>query len=554
MFLDDDAGAAAERRDRLDALHPLAPRRGRLHRHAARRSPTCSSERPRTRLLPAAIPHDLHAITRGLVPELQSRGRAPRSYAAGTLRERLGLGRRREPLRRMSKRQIHLAAHFPGVNNTTVWSDPASGSHIDFASFVHLAQTAERAKFDFFFLAEGLRLREHARPDPRPRRRRAPRDVHVLAALAAVTERIGLDGTINTTYNEPYELARAARHARPPLRRPRRRGTSSQLATRSPARTSAAAATSTTSERYERGREILEIATSCWDSWRRRRDRRRPRDRRVPRRPDAGAVRHTARSSTSRAASRCRATPQGRPVIIQAGDSDDGPRVRRPHADGIFTAARQLEAGQAFYADVKGRMPRYGREPEELHDPARPPRSCSAPPRPRPRESAERGAPPAGEPADGDRVPRAGVGPRPLGVRPGRAAARRRARSRARHDHAAAGSRHELQDPVAIADAWRELAAAKGGLSIRELMIETTARQSFVGTPKRSPTQMDQHVQDGRLRRVHPRAAPHARRAGRVRRQGDAGAAGPRHASGPSTRARPCATTWAWHKPWPGAR
>ena len=62
----------------------------------------------------------------------------------------------------MSKplKQIHLAAHFPGVNNTTVWSDPAAGSHIEFSSFAHFARTAERAKFDFLFLAEGLRLRE----------------------------------------------------------------------------------------------------------------------------------------------------------------------------------------------------------------------------------------------------------------------------------------------------------------------------------------------------------------------------------------------------------
>jgi len=50
-------------------------------------------------------------------------------------------------------KQIHLAAHFPGVNNTTVWSDPESGSQTDFSSFVHLARTAERGKFDFFFLA-----------------------------------------------------------------------------------------------------------------------------------------------------------------------------------------------------------------------------------------------------------------------------------------------------------------------------------------------------------------------------------------------------------------
>ena len=60
------------------------------------------------------------------------------------------------------RKQIHLAAHFPGVNSTTVWSDPSSGSQTDFASFVHLARTAERGKFDFFFLAEGLALRERA--------------------------------------------------------------------------------------------------------------------------------------------------------------------------------------------------------------------------------------------------------------------------------------------------------------------------------------------------------------------------------------------------------
>ena len=59
------------------------------------------------------------------------------------------------------RKPIHLAAHFPGVNNTTVWTDPSAGSQVDFDSFVHLARTAERGLFDFFFLAEGLRLREH---------------------------------------------------------------------------------------------------------------------------------------------------------------------------------------------------------------------------------------------------------------------------------------------------------------------------------------------------------------------------------------------------------
>src|SRR6188472_4542184 len=58
-------------------------------------------------------------------------------------------------------KQVHLAAHFPGVNNTTVWRDSNQASQIAFSSFKHFAQNAERGKFDFLFLAEGLRLREH---------------------------------------------------------------------------------------------------------------------------------------------------------------------------------------------------------------------------------------------------------------------------------------------------------------------------------------------------------------------------------------------------------
>src|SRR5580700_10250683 len=163
-------------------------------------------------------------------------------------------------------RQIHLAAHFPGVNNTTVWSDPRGGSHIEFGSFVHFAQTAERAKFDFMFLAEGLRLREQrgkihdldvvGRPDT----------FTVLAALAAVTERLGLAGTINSTFNEPYEVAR-------------------QFATLDHLSEGRAAWNVVTSwdaftgenfrrggylaqeDRYDRAREFLTTARELWDSW-----------------------------------------------------------------------------------------------------------------------------------------------------------------------------------------------------------------------------------------------------------------------------------------------
>src|SRR6204780_934175 len=99
-------------------------------------------------------------------------------------------------------KQIHLAAHFPGVNNTTVWNDPTAGSHIRFGPFARFAQAAERGKFDFLFLAEGLRLREQngliydldvvGRPDT----------FTVLAALAAVTDRLRLAGPTHSTFNE----------------------------------------------------------------------------------------------------------------------------------------------------------------------------------------------------------------------------------------------------------------------------------------------------------------------------------------------------------------
>ena len=131
------------------------------------------------RLRPAALPHDLAQITEGLVPELRRRGLFRTGLRGGHASRVARVGPSRQPLRdrvtyqnfptedlQMSKpiKQIHLAAHFPGVNNTTVWSDPAAGSHIEFSSFAQFAQTAERGKFDFLFLAEGLAAARAERP------------------------------------------------------------------------------------------------------------------------------------------------------------------------------------------------------------------------------------------------------------------------------------------------------------------------------------------------------------------------------------------------------
>ena len=147
-----------------------------------------------------------------------------------------------------------------------MWADPESGSQIEFDSFVHLAQTAERGLFDFFFLAEGLRLREHrgrihdldvvGRPDT----------FTVLAALAAVTDRLGLAGTINTTFNEPFEVARqfATLDHLSDGRAGWNMVTSSDAFTGENFRRGGYL---DHSDRYKRAEEFITVAREFWDSW-----------------------------------------------------------------------------------------------------------------------------------------------------------------------------------------------------------------------------------------------------------------------------------------------
>src|ERR1700679_1316246 len=262
-------------------------------------------------------------------------------------------------------KQIHLAAHFPGVNNTTVGSDPAAGSHIEFSSFAQFAQTAERGKFDFLFLAEGLRLREQkgeiydldvvGRPDT----------FTVLAALAAATERLGLTGTINSTFNEPYDVAR-------------------QFASLDHLSGGRAAWNVVTSwdaftgenfrrggflphdARYERAKTFMHTTWELFDSWRG--------DEIVADKesgvfladPDAGRFEHHDAHFDIEGQFNAPRSPQGRPVIFQAGDSDEGREFAASSADAIFSRHSTLEAGQTFYADVKGRLAKYGRRHDEL--------------------------------------------------------------------------------------------------------------------------------------------------------------------------------------------
>ena len=390
------------------------------------------------------------------------------------------------------RKQIHLAAHFPGVNNTTVWSDPRSGSHIEFESFRRFAQIAERAKFDFIFLAEGLRLREQngkiydldvvGRPDT----------FGILTALAAVTDHIGLTGTINSTFNEPYDVAR-------------------QFATLDHLSNGRAAWNVVTSwdaftgenfrrggylaqdQRYERAQQFLSATAELFDSWNG--------DEVLADKATGEFLTHGHPGEFSvhdnhfdiAGNFNVPRSPQGRPVIFQAGDSDAGREFAAESADAIFTRHGTLDAGQAFYADMKGRLAKYGRRPEELlvlpaatfilGDTDAQAQEYAAQVR-RQQVSGQTAIKFVEQLWNRDLSTYDPDGPLPhvdplVGentIARGRASVRMNA------------------DPIAVANEWRALAAEKG-LSLRDVVVEKTARQNFIGTPETVAATIDEYVQ-----------------------------------------------------------
>ncbi|MFF4859331.1 NtaA/DmoA family FMN-dependent monooxygenase [Streptomyces rubiginosohelvolus] len=375
---------------------------------------------------------------------------------------------------------MHLAAHFPGVNNTTVWADPRSRSQIDFSSFEQLARTAERGKFDFFFLAEGLRLREHNGRIHDLDVVGRPESLTVLNALAAVTERLGLAATVNATFNEPYELAR-------------RIATLDHLSGGRAAWNVVTSSDAFTGEnfrrggyldradRYTRAAEFVATARELWDSWT----------------PD-GVSRpfaHEGPQFTVSGEFTVPRSPQGHPVVIQAGDSFEGREFAASAADIIFTRHGTLEAGRDFYADVKGRLAAYGREADSLkimpgvtvvvgdNDAEAQEKAAEI----RRQQVSPQNAilaaeqiwgtdlsayDPDGPLPDIDPVPDSEI-----------------TQGRVRHG-----------DPFAVVARWRALAEAKG-LSLRGTVIETTTRQSFIGSPGTVAAELtafvDQRAADG---------------------------------------------------------
>ncbi|MBD3940928.1 LLM class flavin-dependent oxidoreductase [Microbacterium sp. NEAU-LLC] len=263
-----------------------------------------------------------------------------------------------------AQRRLHLNAFLMSTgHHEASWrlreSDPHAGT--DIAHFVRLAQTAEQAKLDSIFFADSPVLWGSVAKRPTS----ALEPTVLLAALAVATSRIGLIATASTSYNSPYNLAR--RFASIDHISGGRVGWNVvTTAGADAARNFGLDAQPLHDDRYARAAEFLDVAEKLWDSWD---------DDAVLADKAAGVwgdeervhpVEHTGRYFSVRGPLDIPRSPQGRPVIVQAGSSENGKDLAARYAEAVFTAQQTLEDAQAFYGDLKRRTAAVGRDPESI--------------------------------------------------------------------------------------------------------------------------------------------------------------------------------------------
>jgi FMN-dependent oxidoreductase (nitrilotriacetate monooxygenase family) len=265
---------------------------------------------------------------------------------------------------------MHLCGFLiagPVVHSHAIWRNPAHTT--DFLGLKHyaeIAKTLERGRFDFLFFADRLAIADRygsshvtgirhgdqdaTRMDPLP----------ILGALAAVTEHIGLGATRSTTYDAPYNIAR-------------------EFATLDHISAGRAAWNVVTSmndgealnfgsvphlghdERYDRADEFMEVAFKLWDSWE-------PdalvldRARGIYADPDkVHYLNHQGKWFQSRGPLNIPQSPQGRPVVIQAGSSGRGKAFAARWSEVIFALQPNLERMRIFTSEVRAALAAAGR-------------------------------------------------------------------------------------------------------------------------------------------------------------------------------------------------
>nr|WP_206323080.1 LLM class flavin-dependent oxidoreductase [Streptomyces sp. HNM0575] len=245
----------------------------------------------------------------------------------------------------------------------SAWRAPDGDPHAAFSveHYIVAARIAEASKLDALFLADTPVLG----PDIRQRPEYALEPTVILGAVAARTSRIGLIGTVSSTYNEPYDIARrfaALDH----LSRGRAGLNVVTTAGPAPARNFGLDREPERAERYRRAGEFTEVVTGLFDSWE---DGALVGDAAGRRFADIArihAVDHEGEFFRVRGPLNTPRPPQGRPVLVQAGGSAGGRELAAGHAEAVFSAAQTLEEAHTYASALRARAGELGRDPERL--------------------------------------------------------------------------------------------------------------------------------------------------------------------------------------------
>lgn len=263
------------------------------------------------------------------------------------------------------RRQLHLNAFLRNIGqHEAAWRLPETriSGITDIDHYVELARIAERGKLDAIFFADHPVLK--GKTEFRPFDALDP--FTLVTALSGATHQIGLVATASTTYNDPYSLAR--RFATLDHVSKGRAGWNIVTTANADAAANFGYPNHPDPDhRYRRADEFLQVALQLWDSWE---DDAIVGDKDAPQFVDPDKIHridHVGEHFSVTGPLEVPRSPQGHPVLFQAGSSEPGKEFATRYAEAIFTAQPTIAEGREFYSDVKTRIRKHGRNPDEVH-------------------------------------------------------------------------------------------------------------------------------------------------------------------------------------------
>lgn len=260
--------------------------------------------------------------------------------------------------------QMSLGMNILGFGaHSGAWrsAEVAANAHLDVDYYRNIARISERGCLDAIFLADGPALGGDVASQPGTRLE----PTILLTAVALATQRIGVIATASSTYNEPFNIARRFASL-DYISGGRAAWNVVTNAGDAAAQNFGLGGAPLHVDRYARADEFIDVTVKLWDSWE---DDAVIGDARGGRFADPGKVHSidfVGEHFSVKGPLNMPRSPQGRPVLVQAGSSEGGKALGSRYADAIFTTQTTLEDGQAFYQEMKARADRWGRNPEHL--------------------------------------------------------------------------------------------------------------------------------------------------------------------------------------------